>query len=94
MSLDIAMMIAYYMAMEKINVAEFKNNISKILVSVEKGQRVTICKRNVPIANIVPIAHKDKVNRTQLGCGKGSVRIKDDLTEPMIAEGHWEMLKK
>ena len=83
------------MAMIETNIAELKNNLSKFLSIVEKGQAIQICKRNIPIARLVPWeSAKTKKNLTQLGCGQGSVKIKSDLTAPMIPEESWEMLQK
>ena len=76
------------------NIAELRNKLSKILSYVEKGERVQICKRNMPIAQIVPIDNTLHRNKTRLGCGLGSVQIKYDLTEPMIPKDNWEMLRK
>lgn len=88
-----AMKMAYFVVMKVANIAEFKNNLSKILALVEHGEVVEIRKRNVPVAHLVPIDSKEKWNRTKLGCGRGSVQVKTDLTEPLIPEGNWEMLK-
>ena len=54
---------------------------------------VEICKRNIPIALLVPHGSGKTGNRTQLGCGRGTVQIKGDLTEPLIPEDSWDMLK-
>ena len=81
------------MDMKVANIAEFKNNLSRFISLVEQGEVVEICKRNIPIAHLIPLAPKDKMNCTKLGCGCGSVTVKGDLTEPMIPENHWEMLK-
>lgn len=80
--------------MKVANIAELKNNLSKFLSLVEKGEDVQICKRNIPIARIVPVRNKKKKNNTRLGCGQGTVKIKADLTEPMIPLEKWDMLKK
>lgn len=80
--------------MKVANIAELKNNISKYLSLVEKGEEIKICKRNIPIAYLVPIAPEVKKNQTKLGCGRKSVQVKGDLTEPMIPNENWEMLKK
>ena len=79
--------------MKMTNIAELKNDLSKILAFVEKGEKVQICRRNVPIAYIVPYKKKTPKNKTVLGCGKGTVRINCDLTEPMIPNENWEMLQ-
>lgn len=75
------------------NIAELKNNLSKFLSIVEKGEEVKICKRNIPIAHIIPLDTKKHKNCTKLGCGLESVQIMSDLTEPMIPVSNWEMLK-
>ena len=87
------MYIAYNMAMIKANIADLKNNFSRYIASVEKGEEIEINKRNVPIAKISPLQDSES-NSTVLGCGKGSVIFFDtDLSEPMIPEKDWEMLK-
>ncbi len=80
------------MAMKVANIAELKNRLSEFLALVEKGEEIEVRKRNVPIARVVPITRK-RVNRTRIGCGAGTVRIHGDLTEPLIPEAIWEMLK-
>ena len=88
-----AIKLAYNMVMKVANIAEFKDNLSRFLSLVEKGEEIEICKRNVPIARLLPLARGERKNRTKLGCGRGSVQTHGDLTEPMIPEESWEMLK-
>ena len=77
-----------------VNIAELKNNLSKYIAVSEKGEEITICKRNIPIAKIIPVPGTAHKNRTQLGCGRGSVRILSDLTVPLIPEKDWDMLNR
>jgi prevent-host-death family protein len=88
-----ANLMAYFMDMKKVNIAEFKNKCSALLALVEKGTPIQICKRNVPVARVVPEekAHK---NKTILGCAAGTVKIHGDLTEPLIPLEDWEMLRE
>lgn len=72
------------------NINDLKNNLKKFFDLVLAGNVVTIMKRNVPIAKIVPIESKAE-NSTKLGAGKGSVKILGDLTEPLIPEQDWDM---
>ena len=37
--------------MKKANIVELKNKFSKILMYVEKGERIQVCKRNIPEEN-------------------------------------------
>lgn len=38
--------------MIKINIAEAKANFSRCIESVERGETITVCRRNVPVAEI------------------------------------------
>ena len=73
------------------NIAELKSHFSRYLNLVEHGEPVQICKRNVAVAQIVPITAKKK-NKTKLDCGKGTVVVHGDLTEPAIDSTDWKML--
>ena len=78
------------MTMKKANIAMVKEHLSSYITMVEKGEEIEVCKRNVPVARIVPVKYAVK-NRTVLGCGKGSGHITGDLTEPLIPESDWSM---
>ena len=74
-----AVFLACIVAMKTANIGDFKDNLSKFVNFVEQGEVVEICKRNNPIALLVPHRSRKALNRTQLGCGLGTVRIKWDL---------------
>jgi prevent-host-death family protein len=93
LSLDMAKFLAYILAMKTANIGDLKNNLSKFINFVEQGEVIEICKRNIPIALLVPHGIKKTPNRTQLGCGVGTVQVKGDLTEPLIPDDSWEMLR-
>ena len=78
-----------------VNVAEFKDRFSELLALVEQGGEVIVCRRNVPLARIEPIrkAPPRKLQRSVVGCMKGTVRIHGDIAEPCIPEEDWDMLK-
>ena len=84
--------MSYDVAMKVANIAEFKNHLSEYLAAVAGGEEVEIRKRNVPLARVVPLRAPQR-NRTVLGCGVGTVVVKSDLTEPMLPEEDWEMLR-
>ena len=67
--------------MEQTNIADLKSKLSDYLAKVQKGQSLEVCRRNIPIAKIVPI-EEPTTNKTVLGCGVGTVTIHGDLTEP------------
>ena len=86
--------MSHFVYMKSANIAEFKNHMGKYLSIVEQGGKVEICRRNVPLAILVP-SKKGTIhtNKTQLGCGKGSVAIHTDLTEPSFLLNDWNMLQ-
>ena len=44
-----------FLYMIKVNIAEARADLSRYLARVERGETVTLCRRNVPIAEIRPI---------------------------------------
>lgn len=78
--------------MQRANIAEVKDHFSHFLGLVQQGETVQVCKRNVPIARVIPETPAVGENRTQLGCGKGTGRITGDITEPAIDSDSWHML--
>jgi prevent-host-death family protein len=86
-----ARFLGYSLAMKTANIGELKDNLGKFIRYVEQGEVVEVRKRNVPVALIVPHNSKKTGNYTKLGCGKGTVQIKGDLTQPLIPEDSWDM---
>jgi prevent-host-death family protein len=72
--------------MKMTNISELKNHLGEFLSYVEKGESFQIYRQNVPIARLIPCEKRKSKNRTVLGCGRGTVQVKSDLTEPMIPE--------
>ena len=79
--------------MIRINVHEAKTHLSRYLESVEKGETILLCRRNLPIAEIRPLAkqgHKPRV----IGLAKGLFSVPasffEDLPEEAIAAFHGE----
>jgi antitoxin (DNA-binding transcriptional repressor) of toxin-antitoxin stability system len=79
--------------MKTANIGELKNNLSKFIGLVENRETIAICKRNVPIAHIVPRTPRKTGNSTKLGCGRGTVQVLGDVTEHCIPMESWEMHK-
>jgi prevent-host-death family protein len=64
--------------MKKLNLHEVKAQFSKYIELVEAGETVIICKRNVPVAEIRPIARKHK-KIPELGWAEGAFVVPDDF---------------
>jgi antitoxin (DNA-binding transcriptional repressor) of toxin-antitoxin stability system len=48
--------MTYYETMISLNINEIKTHFSSFLAKVSNGETIIVCKRNVPIAEIKPIA--------------------------------------
>lgn len=59
-----------------INISEAKTNLSKLIDRVYHGEKITIAKNNLPIADLV--IHKPSGKR-KLGLLKGKVSIPEDF---------------
>lgn len=68
-----------------INIHEAKTHLSHYLDEVEKGQRVVVCKRNRPIAEIRPIAPRSAEKRP-IGLAKGTFTVPDAFFDDLPAE--------
>jgi len=49
--------------MKKVNVYEAKTHLSSLLDSVEQGETVVICRRNVPAAELRPVSRPRRTRR-------------------------------
>jgi len=83
----------YFNGMKTANIVQFKEHLGKYLSLVEQGEKIQLCRRNVPVAMIIPSGQEISVNTTCLGCGKDSVQIKTDLTESVFSPDEWAMLQ-
>ena len=57
--------IIYSPTMIRINIAEAKSRLSNYLERVERGETIILCRRNVPIAGIRPVAKRLKEPQAQ-----------------------------
>lgn len=88
--------MTYFVTMTNLNVSEAKMHFSSVVEKVIAGETVFISKRNVPVAQIIPLPTPppSKRHRTQVGWAKATgVEILGDLTEPALPESAWNMLK-
>lgn len=72
--------------MISINIHEAKAKLSEYLAAVEAGETVTICRRNVPVAEIVPVAPtRSEPRPIGLACDAGTA-LPDSFFDPLPAE--------
>ena len=76
----------------QVSVADAKNNLPKLIKAVEDGETVTICRRGVPVADLVRTSEPIRKER-KLGTLKGKIKIIDpDWWKPMTDEEVEEFL--
>lgn len=80
--LDIAISDSYHAPM-KVSVADAKNKLPELIKAVEDGEQVTICRRGVPVVDIVR-TQKPKREKPKFGTLRGKIQILDpDWWKPM-----------
>lgn len=72
--LDIAISDSYHKAMQ-VSVADAKNKLPELIKAVEAGEPVTICRRGVPVVDIVRT--KPVRKKRTLGALRGQIKIID-----------------
>ena len=83
--LDIAMLDSYHCSMQ-VSVADAKNKLPELIKAVEDGKPVTICRRGVPVVDIVRTQRPSR-KIPKLGTLKGKIQIYDpDWWKPMTDE--------
>jgi prevent-host-death family protein len=75
--------IVYYRTMIVTNIHEAKTHLSEYLDRLEVEGEILLCKRNIPIARIVPVAKETLPFRRVLGDSKLGLSLD---------EGFWEAL--
>ncbi len=71
----------YSLTMITINVAEAKARFSHYLDTVQRGEIIIVCRRNVPIAEIRPLPHLPRRER-RVGIDRGMV-VPASFFEPL-----------
>jgi len=67
--------------MIKVNVAEARANFSRYIAAVERGETITVCRRNVPVAEIRPVPNAPRSKRP-VGIDRG-MEIPESFFEPL-----------
>lgn len=81
----IAILDSYNTVMQ-VSVADAKNKLPELIKAVEDGEPVTICRRGVPVVDIVRTLVPTRKKRT-LGTLKGKIEILDpNWWKPMTDE--------
>ena len=68
--------------MIKLNIHEAKTHLSRYLDRLEHGEKIILCKRNTPIAEIRPLAHPRREKRP-VGLAKGQWKVTKKFLQPL-----------
>ena len=71
--------------MIKLNIHEAKTHRSKYLSKLKPGERILLCKRNQPVAEITPLPEVPPRPRP-IGLAKGKFFVPRSLFEPLPEE--------
>ena len=67
----------------KVSVADAKNKLPELIKAVEDGEPVTICRRGVPVVDLVRTSKTDR-RKPKFGTLRGKIEILDpDWWKPM-----------
>jgi prevent-host-death family protein len=70
----------------KVSVADAKNKLPKLIKAVEKGEAITICRRGVPVVDLVP-TKATKGGKRKFGTLAGRIiEVDPDWWKPMTDE--------
>ena len=85
--------------MIRVNIAEAKTRLSRYLEAVEGGETVVVCRRNVPIAEIRPVA-KPRTEPRPVGIDRGMEvppaffePLPEDLLDAFEGGGHTSLFE-
>lgn len=74
--------------MLNVNIADAKAHLSEYLAAVERGETVVLCRRNVPVAELRPVAKPAEKKPRPIGLGPGGPEydLPDAFWEPLPDE--------
>src|SRR5262245_41731766 len=72
----------WYMVMKKVNIFEAKARLSEYLDRVQRGERVLICRRNQPVAELRPVKASRHEPRP-IGGARGTFTILSSFVAPL-----------
>ena len=65
-----------------LNMHEAKTHLSKHVAKLKPGDRIILCRRNLPVAEILPISEPSSEPRP-MGLGKGLAEVPDSFYDPL-----------
>lgn len=75
---------AIFLYMNKVNISDARAHLSRYLAQVEAGETITLCRRNVPVAEIRPL-RTESTELRPIGIDHG-MTVPDSFFEPLPDE--------
>lgn len=72
--------------MKIVNIHDIKAKLSEYLDFVQSGEIVTICRRNLPIAELRGLAIPKQLKKRELGLFKGEIQIMPEFFNDLDSE--------
>jgi prevent-host-death family protein len=72
----------------KVKIGEFRNRVSSYIRRVERGETISIMRRNREVALLLPPERRGAPERL-LGCLEGTARALGNIDEIRIPEEEW-----
>ena len=73
------------MSTTMLNMQEAKTHLSRHVAALKAGDRIVLCDRNRPVAEILPLAEHGNEPRP-VGLGRGLARLPDAFFDPLADE--------
>lgn len=68
--------------MIRVNIQDAKVRLSRYVDATLRGERVVVCRRNVPLVELVPVSTPVD-RRRRMGMDAGKLRVGDDFDAPL-----------
>jgi antitoxin (DNA-binding transcriptional repressor) of toxin-antitoxin stability system len=87
-SFDLVHFLVYYWIMSdiRVNMHQAKTHLSRYLSEMTEGDRVIICNRNRPVAELRLLPRDEHPARRRLGVAKGEFEIPASFFEPLAED--------
>ncbi len=72
--------------MIKLSIHKAKTHLSQYLSKLASGEKIIICKRNIPIAELVPIVQLERKANRPISLAKGQFTVPEDFFKPLPAD--------
>jgi len=72
--------------MKKINIHEAKTHLSRYLIDVEKGEKIIICRHNIPVAELRAVEKPGSTEKRPIGLAKGDFQVGKEFFAPLPKE--------